>query len=70
MDEEDCAWLRLVDRVVCEIWKGVRHFASSDQERTPWFWDPTRDLEKELEPQEQRPFIIKECSVFSWLLRI
>jgi hypothetical protein len=28
-----------------------------------------RDIEKELEPQEQRPFITKECSVFSWLLK-
>jgi hypothetical protein len=33
MDEEDCAWLRLVDGVVCEIWRSVRHFASSDQKK-------------------------------------
>ena len=45
MDEEDCAWLRLVDGVVCEIWRSVRHFASSDQERMP------RNLEeKDLAP--------------------
>jgi hypothetical protein len=51
MDEEDCAWLRLVDRVVCEIWRSVRHFASSDQERMPRFWEPMRNLEeKDLAP--------------------
>ena len=47
MDEEDCAWLRLVDGVVCEIWRSVRHFASSDQERIP---EPVRNMEKELAP--------------------
>ena len=51
MDEEDCAWLRLVDGVVCEIWRTVRHFASSDQERMPRFWELMRNLEqKDLAP--------------------
>ena len=44
MDEEDCAWLRLIDGVVREIWRSVRHFASSDQERMSRFREPNEEF--------------------------
>ena len=59
MDEEDCAWLRLVDGVVCEIWRSVRHFASSDQERMP----------RNLEEKDLAMIFINKCSVSSWLFK-
>jgi hypothetical protein len=36
MDEEDSAWLGLVDGVVYEVWRSLRHLTSIDHERMPW----------------------------------